>query len=341
MSGPENNRDRAPRSWLLRLGVSIAAGLMVLCAHGAALADPVRGAAQAKTSEFKKGSVELARTRALRRARTAALQAAFERLEGPVDRAAKRAVIRSGQGWTGAYRVLSESVTGSDGDEVVQVEIEADIDLARLAKRVMPRPASSTRPLYRFGSVREAAGCDARLPERLQAELEGVGALGGEDSTPVVFGVRCQELGSVPHTFIAAARVDIVARVGKRVVARGRATGLGATADAAQAVALQEAIEATAAELDRHRRGRVRVRVLSPLPAARVRRLERALDESVMGVASVEVVGLDLDGAVVLQVEGNVTGEGLGQRMEALRLPGFSVNMHEIEGPDAITVYLR
>jgi hypothetical protein len=316
-------------------------GVWLLCAGGAVQAEPVRGQAEAKTSEFKKGTVELARTRALRRARTAALQSALEGLEGPVDKVARREVLRSGQGWTGAYRVLSEKVTGSGDGDVVSIEVEVDVDMARLAKRVAPRTTTTTRPMYRFGVVREAPGCESSLAQRLQSELEAVGALGGEDSTPVVFGASCQDLGQVPHTFTSVSRVEIVGRVGKKTVARGHATALGASAEGARAMALQEAIEDTALELEAHQRGHVRIRVATPLPSARVRHLERALRESVMGVSRVELSGLDREGAVLLDVRGDLTPESLGRKLEALRLPGFSVTMQGLEGPDAISVVFQ
>ena len=331
---------RRPTVWG-RLASRLAAvtlAVVTVCAGGAAAAESVRGAAEAKTSEFKKGTVELARKRALRRARTAALSAALESLEGPIDRTARREVLKSGQGWTGAYRVLSETVTRSGDGDVVKIELEVDVDLARLAKRVAPRSAATVVPKFKFGTVREAPGCDSTLAQRLQSELEAVGALGGEDSTPVVFGAMCRDFGVVPHTFTSVGRVEIVGRVGREAVARGQATALGASSEGALAMALQEAIEEAASQLQQHRRGYVRIKVVTPLPSARIRRLERALRESVIGVRRVELSGLDRDGSVLLDVEGNLTPEALGRKLEALRLPGFSVTMQGLEGPDAISI---
>ena len=85
----------------------------------------VRAAGSAATSEWKTGgTASKARTRAIRRARVAALQAALAGLEGTVDDDAKRVALKAGERWTGAYRIVSEHVDA----EGVRVELDVDIE---------------------------------------------------------------------------------------------------------------------------------------------------------------------------------------------------------------------
>ena len=85
---------------------------VVLClAASNASAAGVRASGAAKASEWKQApSSTRLRSRAIRRARLAALQAATDGLEGRVDKDAKKAVLRDGTRWTGAYRIVSEQV---------------------------------------------------------------------------------------------------------------------------------------------------------------------------------------------------------------------------------------
>jgi hypothetical protein len=157
---------------------------------------------------------------------------------------------------------------------------------------------------------------------------------------PITLTVSCTPLGAVPNTYLEAASVEIVVDDG-RAVARADAAGFGADTSGAIAQALGRALDDVAAELAAHRRGLVSVRIEAPLPATRVRRLERAMRDSVIGVASTKVAGIDPDGAVRLDVEGSLTADALAQKLETLSLPGFSLTIVGINAEDALTIRLQ
>lgn len=335
----------SPVAALARRGSNwLSAGLLAvvaLCCAGDAAAEPFVGRGEATVAELgAKGTLEQARKRAVRRARQEALSAALEQLQSPVDRAARKAVTAS-EGWTGAYRILEQSMDSGR----VQVELEVEIDLQRLSKRLMPRPAVTAQP--RFGPVvwSESAASSGAFEcvelERLRQELLALGAVRAEGGEPLRVTARCERLGPVPHTLVHAARVRLQAQADGREVASAAASGLGPSESSALTQALQQAAEALAASVGRHRAGQVQVTIRSPLPAARIRRLERAIRESVLGVAQTEVVGVDEQGAVLLRVVGELRAEALSRRLQALSLPGFSLTIVQVEGPDALTIALQ
>lgn len=316
------------RSWPLLL--------LPFCAVPAASAAPYRARGEAKASG-KETSPEQLRRRATQRAQEAALTQAIETVSGPVDPKARKAVLDSVRAWTGAYRIVDER---TDGDTVV-VELEVEIDEARLAKRLLPPASGEARPLFRFGRVTQAPGC-ADASERVRTLLELGGALSTDGgATPVQFELSCNALGPVRHTFLHAARVSVRASADGRVIATATAPGSANDPDVAVSTALERAVGEIGAELSLHRRGEVAVSVLSPLPAARVRRLERAITEAVVGVSGVELGGISTQGAVTLRVLGELDAATLARRLEALSLPGFSVTIEAVEAPDALTIRLR
>jgi hypothetical protein len=102
-------RGRSP--WTLR-GVGLAAGAVVaLAVTPPAAAAPIEGTGRADIDPDK--GVATARKRAIRRARRAALDTALSGVPGPVDKAARKAVRKRSEAWTGAYRILEQSDDGS------------------------------------------------------------------------------------------------------------------------------------------------------------------------------------------------------------------------------------
>jgi hypothetical protein len=85
-------------------------------------------------------------------------------------------------------------------------------------------------------------------------------------------------------------------------------------------------------------RGGVELRIEKAWPAARVRRVERALKEAVLGVTKVELVALEADGAVRLHVQGNVDPQQLMRGLQAVELPGFTLTGFRVDSPHALTV---
>ena len=312
-----------------------------------ALADaaPVIGVGEAKGSEWKKPpAATVVRKRALRRARTKAIANALDGLSG-VDKAARKEVMGSHSSWTSAYRIVRETRTG----DAIRIEIEVDVDLPRLAKRVSSSGAASSgaRPRFALGSVKPSASGDCGDPQVLQQrvaeELAAVGAVATppEPGTATVdLLVSCDRLGAVRYTHMHSARVEITATTDAHAVATISRDAFGEDDDAAVEAGLTQALFSVGARLAEHQRGRVTVQVQATGPGDRVRRLERAIRDSVMGVRDVEVSGLS-PGTIALSLTTDLTVETLAKRLSALRLPDFSVAILATEEPDVVTIALR
>lgn len=306
-------------------------------------AAPIQGAGQATASETKKPSLAQARARALRRARRAALEAALGQVSGPIDGAARKAVLAATEAWTGAYRVLSER---SDG-ETVDLELEVEIDLVRLTKRVVRREAGAGRPGFRLGDVGSAELCgDAdALAAVVRTELTGQGAVAvdgaaAKGSPSLDVALDCRVLGPVEHTYLHAVRVRAIATSEGRTVADLSTPAFGTTPPEAMAAGIQQVLSDVASRLTAHRSGHVRVRVQSPLPAARIRRLETAMRNSVLGVDAVDVGALSR-GVVELHVRGELSAKVLARTLGELSLPGFSLSVVDVDPPDVLTIRLE
>ena len=304
-----------------------------------ALAVPIQGIGQGKASETKKPNLGRARARALRRARRAALEAALGQVGGPIDPAARKSVLKSAEAWTGAYRILAER---NDGERV-DIEVEVEIDLVRLTKRVRKREESSGRPVFRLQAVEATPAC-GELDLVSQTVRDDLVALGGAvidgPGAPLSIAVDCQVLGPVQHTYLHAVRVQVVATSEGRTVGTHDRPAFATSPDEALAAGLRRSLDDLADNLAVHRRGHVRVRVQAPYPAARVRRLETAMRNSVLGVDGVSVAGLE-PGTVELHVRGELAAKTLATRLEALTLPGFTLSIVDVDPPDALTIRLE
>lgn len=321
---------------LMRQALTLA--LLAICAAPASVAAaPYVARGEAELGQGKAASPVAARRAALLRARRSALETALAEVSAPVDQDARKAVFGALEAWTGAYRVLSESTRGG----LVAVEVEVEIDAHRLAKRVARRQARPTTPMFVRGDVEIEGECGHAPAQYVVEELAAMGALarGGAGDT-LDLRVRCRPLGLVRHTFVHAARVELEAVSSDVPVARAISHGFARDDLGAVSGALQRAIGDLAPKLGAHRHGELVVRVRSPLPSARIRRLERAMRESVLGVEDVQVGGLEPDGSVVLRVAGELRSDTLARELEALSLPGFSLTIARIDGPDALTIRL-
>lgn len=333
-------------AWILAGAIALAVGV----GASEAAAAPVRGTGEAKASETKSPSLAQTRARALRRARRAALDAALRQLGAPTDAAARKAVLDSADAWTGAYRVLSEQSNGQD----VALELEVEIDLVRLQKRVAKREGGGGGPAWALGGVGSAEGCGeaAAIAELVSRELGAQGAVASEvagaeggaakkGKVPVLdVALDCQALGAVEHTYLHAVRVRATATADGRTVAEATTPAFATTPAEAMTAGIQGALSDVAGKLVTHERGHVRVRVQSPLPAIRIRRLETAMRNSVLGVDEVEVGAVD-EGMVELHVRGELSAKALSRALGQLALPGVSLTIVRVEPPDVLTIRLQ
>lgn len=304
---------------------------------GVAQAAPVRGTGTATASEAKSPSMTKTRSRALRRARRQALQVALGQVSGSVDPKARKAVLGSSEAWTGSYRIVSETRQGSQ----VEIEVEVEIDLVRLTKRVTRK--GTPKPAFRLGDVTVGPACGEAevVVGQVGTELSGSGAVALDGKGPPLdVVVECEVLGPVMHTYLQGAHVAVVATTQGQVVARRGGPAFAITPPEAVASGIGRALLVTADDLVTRRAGHVRLRVRSPMPSARIRRLEVAMRRSVLGVDRVEVAAIER-GVVELHVRGSLDAKTLARRLGALSLPGFSLSVVDVEPPDALTIRLE
>jgi len=309
---------------------------LVAISAGDALAAPFAGTGHAGIG----GKVDglKARSQALERARKAALEAAIEQI-GAADPAARKQVLAAPDPWTRSYRVLRQDDDGATATAVVSVEI----DTARLAKALAapgaPAGPSSSLVLLPALELRSSA-CPSALEGELRRALVAAGLV--RDVAPGSAGpvlsasLVCHELGTVAYPRQVAVREEL--QLGD--AAPAVATGFGEDARAAAGDAMTRLIGELTRGMARKPEG-LAIRVAAPWPAARVRRLERALRESVVGVQSVRVGSVASDGAVTLQVEGGLTAAELQARLPAVQIPGASLVVGEVEASHVVHIRLQ
>ena len=325
---PWGVRGGSASSW----GGACLAGAAVIAGPALAHAalSPVEGTG---TAEIEEAGTAGARKKALARARRAALDTALKSVPAPVDAAAKKAVTKAAEAWTGAYRILEQSTEGA----TMTVRVEVDIDTVRLHKRVAKKKDKTTGTRWSLGEVLADDACGAAETGWIRDELTLLGAVGKTGADEVTLELTCRELGAVRYTHMQAATVRATATGGRSTIAQIAVHGFGADGPEAIRAGLQQALEDVALRLRAHASGRVLVRVESPLPSARVRRFEQALRNSVAGVDEVEVVGIE-PGVVRLGVAGDLSARILADRIEGLSLPGFSVTIAGTPAPDVLTI---
>ena len=284
-----------------------------------------------------------ARDQALERARKAALEAAIQQL-GAVDPAARKQVLAAPNVWTRSYRVLRQDDDGATATAVVSVEI----DTARLAKTLGGPGAASTSGagpgiVVLPGLDLESSGCPASLEAEVKRTLVGVGLVrdvGPGSAGPVLAAtLKCTDLGMVAYPRQAAVKALLALQPPGSAGTPGsgrmafEATGFGEDRQAAAGDAwtgpggLAGKVTRT---LSTHDNTGVRLRISTPWPAARVRRLERALRDSVVGVQAVTVAGVGSDGAVTLRIDGALTAPELHARLAAVQVPGVTLILGEV-----------
>lgn len=280
-----------------------------------------------------------ARGQALERARRAALEAALEQI-GPAEPAARKKILDEAAVWTRSYRVLQQGDDGATASATVSVEI----DTARLSKALaLPAPPTASEAPA-LVAVREE-GCAEGSAEALAQRLVAAGLVrdgrGGTVSgaSARTLELRCRELGPVryPHGVVVEAALAL--RGGAD--ASATALGFGADAAAATAEATAKLYGQVAPAMSAQTGAGLRLRLAAPWPAARVRRLERAIAESVIGVQSVRVASIGGDGSVTLKIDGTLSAAELHERLAAVQVPGATLVALEVEAPDVVRARLQ
>ncbi len=298
-----------------------------LAATGDALAAPYVGAGQAAIPEG--GDRVGPRRDALIKARKAALEAALAELRG-VDPAGRKRVLDSASAWTSAYRVLKQSDDGA----TATVEVEVEIDLPRIEKLLVGvgAPVGGVAP-PRLGEVRgEACGDELATGARQLMAARDLASLEGEASAVMNVRLRCEALGEVYQARAHGSRVTISTQVGAEPPIQSTALAFAEDPQAAELEALRRALAELSEIVRKGRDTAISLEIAAPWPAARIRRLERAIGSSIVGVRSVSLGGITPQGAVILRIDGGSTlvAQDLAMRMEALRIPGAPLRILEV-----------
>jgi hypothetical protein len=333
-SGSRTARARAAGRIALTLGLIAGAWLS---AAAPASADPL--VARGSSPSAAGGQ---ARAKATSAARRAALELALDEIARTtaVDAAARRAVLAQAEVWTGAYRVLGQT----DLDGTLAIELEVEVDLPRLRKRVLPADPGGASNGLRWSRF-EARGCDGVDVDSLRVRLvaagivrEGTATAGGRALT---LALTCSLEGAVPHTFLTTGRARVDAAIDGKPRARVGAFGFASSPIAALADALDRATDELTRELELPARGGTRLLVRSKAPGSALRELERRLREAVEGVTRVDFDGLEPDGTLRLHVFGAFDTATLASRLDQLAVPGARVVSPRAEGEGTVRLSLE
>ncbi len=299
-------------------------------------AAPVEGGA---ASTIAKGDAARAREQALADARRNALEQAISTItDVSVDTSAVQQVLTSADAWTASYRVLSVSETPTE----VTARVEVEIDVPRLRKRIATRDPSTRAKGFRWGGLTSNA-CGTVDATRIEDTLRAYGVVGDEGASTLELVADCKDRGAVTHTHVRAAKVTLEAKLsGAQTLTRKvEAQGFAEDPGEASAIALDRALADMADELAVEARGDLELRVEQPWPAARVRRLEVTLREAVIGVDAAELSGIEADGTAIVRVQGRLDAKTLGERLQNLKFPDFSLVGLRLDATHALRVRMQ
>ncbi|GEM_PF-5996798 len=281
-------------------------------------------------------AVQHARDEALRKAKIDSLRAAIDGLVVALDAAEVTAVLASHELWTGAYRIVDEGRI--EGRSSIQIEVE--VDLPRLTKRVAKsKPRPRTRG-YRLGKV-VLEGCASNVIDAVLAPLRLHEIfVEAPASDPLHFKVRCEALGRASFTSTEVARVAVT--IGGALKGSSVGAGLATSAEQAQRIAGERAGADLAQKLTMRLAADVVVRIEEPWPASRIRRIEGALREAVMGVREAELVAIEPSGTLRIDVLGDTLDAAtLTRELKLLSFPDFQLDDIRIDSPYEITIRLH
>ncbi|MCA9662957.1 MAG: hypothetical protein KC486_31745 [Myxococcales bacterium] len=325
---------RPPRRRLRGKAALAVAMVLALAAGEDALAAPYVGEGTAPIADG--GDRIGPRREALKKARAAALEAALAEL-GAVDPEGRSRILATAAAWTSAYRILRQSDDGA----TATVEVEVEIDLPRLEKLLAgaATPASGAPP-PRLGEIR-IDGCGDEVDQGGVRELmvaRGLASVEGPAPGVMRVALRCEELGEVHQARAHGAKVSLSTQVDGAPPQVSDALAFAADPSAAALEALRSALAGLSDTIRRERDTTIALEIAAPWPAARIRRLERAIRSSVVGVRSVGVGGITRGGAVILRIDGGdaLVAEDLAARVQALKVPGAPLRIVEVQGPRRI-----
>lgn len=323
----------------------LAVGLGSLLFTTAALAAPYQGEGFAPVEKDPSKALTAQRT-AMLRARADALDAALDELPSPPATALRDRLLKQAGAWTQSYRVLEQKDDGA----TIRVMVEVEIDVPRLAKAVAtasgagetPAAPSETRPV--LASIGGAEGCAPAIAGPLTSALLASGAMlqPGQAGASVRVELRCRLRGRVPYAGVHAAEgVAIVRDDQDQVLVAHNASGF-APADAGALEALVRDLSAGITRaLAERQSDRITVVLEGSGPAERVRRLERMLRDSVVGVQSATLTGVAADGAARIGIQSQaLTAEQLAARIDGRQLPSGSLHVVTLE-PGVVRVRLQ
>ncbi len=305
-------RGRLPRGvrrlWAC-LGTIVLGGVLAVgpTAHVWARWFPGHGRGTVAPAEGVEGAVDAA----FAAARRQALAQALDALGAPVPADVRKTLVdRSFERWTQSYRVVSQVRRGT----VVEVRLEVDVDLGRLARAVgVATPASRTVRRAVFGD-----GCEA-VSDAVRQRLGG-----DRGATPVAAVIACRIIGIAPVAGVVVATATAVSPTAAATGSRVTVTGSGADE--------QAAVEAAVARLAGRIRvgpgaGPVRLRFGPDVAARTIRRVARAIRRTIPSAVTAYVCGVEPGGRVDLCVEGSGDlpaladvaegASGAGERLEA------------------------
>ncbi len=256
--------------------------------------------------------------------------------------------------WTAAYRVLQQTDDGA----TVRVVVEVEVNVPRLAKAVATAeggtqpaaaPPAAKQPV--LAGIDGEEGCAPTIKSQLTNALLTSGTLGSSGGGPPVrIELRCRVLGRVPYAGLHGAEGVAIIREadggesgGKSsVLAAHDAAGFARGDEAALAALTRELAAGVTRALATHHGDKLTV-VLEPGgTSSQVRRLERLLRQSVVGVKAVGLSGVAADGAAQISVTApGVTVEQLAARVDGLKLPSGLVHVVTMEPPGVLRIHLQ
>ncbi len=326
----------ASRSWALAAALCA----LALCERVAWADEPFVGTATGPSATGT-GKDQKRDDALLLSARRAAFATALDALGSNIDPELRKSAKEEADLWTRAYRVIRDSEQA--GKRTVEVEVE--IDLARLRKRVAGSGAAGGSDGLVLDTM-QGCGIDPSDPmdRTIVATMKAMiaaGVLATNASRRVKLSFVCDAPAGVEFTTQVMQSVQIEARIGDEIIASTVARGFATNGDAAREQAISLALASLGQALVPIAKQRIVLRVEHAQPAAKIRAIERALREAVIGVRSVALVSIDPKGSAIefeVAMDGDVTQ--LRDGIARLKEPTFALSSVTVTGPRRITASL-
>lgn len=267
----------------------------------------VPGEGRGTTEEGR--SAEEAAAQALLEARRNAVAAALDDLGASIDPRVRRRIVEDeAERWTRSFRIVSQVRRGT----VVEVRIEADVDLARLVRAAGIRPGTEAgRRAVEFDPT-----CDG-IDRAVRRDLEG------EAGTARVVGrIVCHGVGAVRVAGRYVARAELVPVVPGESGRPEPSVGIGTDPSSATTDAVTRLAR-------RHRLGRTAAAVVvgPDLPTSFVRRLANRIPREIPSTRTVRPCKVAVSGRPVLCIEGTSDLAAIARVVAAAGTEGGGVDV--------------